>query len=824
MSPTASEQTIFDAACQMTDPQARAAYLEGACAGKPELRRRMDSLLQAGLRADQFIAGDPLELREALLRDSGQARPGEGPGTVIDKYKLLEQLGEGGFGTVYMAEQKEPLKRRVALKIIKVGMDTREVVARFEAERRALALMEHPNIAQVFDAGATATGRPYFVMELVRGAKITDYCDQKNLPTRERLDLFVQVCQAVQHAHQKGVIHRDLKPSNVLVADNDGVAVPKIIDFGIAKATQMELTQETVFTRFHQFIGTPAYISPEQAQMTNVDIDTRSDIYSLGVLLYELLTGKTPFGARELLESGLDELRRTIREKEPARPSNCLSTLDAAELTTAARCRGLEPPRLISQLRGDLDWIVMKCLEKSRSRRYDTANALASDIQRHLNSEPVVARPPSRLYEFQKTVHRHKLGFAAAGVVVCALAFGLGISTWSLAKERQARQRADTEAGKSQQIARVLEDMLRGIDPSVAQGRDTVWLREVLNNTSARVARDLTNQPLVEAHLETIIASVYARLGDLDKAEAMARHGLALRRQYLGNQDAEVAKSTLDLAYVLGQQGRLTEAEDTAREALAVGAKALGRKDLFVANALGLLGLILQDQHKLPEAENMYREALAIRKELLGKDDYSIAIALNSLCGILTFEGKLAEAETASREALTITRKAWGNDDMGLSNVMYNRGNVFYEKGNFSEAEGCFREAVALRRSSLGNNHEETAVALSGLASTLRHEQKFTEAEPLYRECLAVREKIVPRAWYTFYTRAMLGATLLGEEKFAEAEPLLLSGYQGMKERDTHIRDRRKVFSETLQNLVQLYTAMSRADKAAEWKKELAAL
>jgi len=467
---------------------------------------------------------------------------------------------------------------------------------------------------------------------------------------------------------------------------------------------------------------------------------------------------------------------------------------------------------------------VMKCLEKDRARRYDTANALASDIQRHLNSEPVVARPPSRLYEFQKTVRRHKLGFAAAGVVVCALVLGFGISTWSLAKERQARLRADTEAAKSQQIARFLEDMLRGIDPALAQGRDTAWLREVLNYTATRAARDLTNQPLVEAHLVTIIGSVYARLGELGKAEEMARHGLDLRRKYLGDENAEVASSILDVAYVLGRQGRLTEAETTAREAVAVGTKALGRKDLFVANALGLLGLVLQDEHKLPEAERMYRESLDIRRELLGKDDYSVAIALNSLSGVLTFEGKLAEAETASLEALTITRRASGSDTLGLSQVIYNRGNVFYERGKLAEAEKCFREALSLRRKSLGGNHHDTGVALSALANTLRHEQKYSEAEPLFRECLTLRERIAPKAWYTAYTRVMLGSTLAGEKKFEEAEPLLLSGYEGIKERDTGIRERRKVFTDALENLVQLYTATSRPGPAAEWQEKLDAL
>src|SRR5256714_1772341 len=344
-----------------------------------------------------------------------------------------------------MAEQEEPVRRRVALKVIKLGMDTKNVIARFEAERQALAVMDHPNIAKVFDAGATDTGRPYFVMELVRGIKITDYCDEHNLSTAERLKLFTQVCQAIQHAHQKGIIHRDIKPSNILVTVSEPGApgCPKVIDFGIAKATTgQRLTDRTVFTAFEQFIGTPAYMSPEQAMMTSLDVDTRTDIYALGVLLYELLTGQTPFDAKDLMAAGLDAMRHTIREQEPARPSTRLSTMLAADLTLVAQHRHAEPGRLGTLLRGDLDWIVMKALEKDRARRYDTANDLATDIQRHLSDEPVVARPPTKLYRFQKLVRRNKLAFAATSAVTVALIIGLGVSTWMFLKEKQARQRA----------------------------------------------------------------------------------------------------------------------------------------------------------------------------------------------------------------------------------------------------------------------------------------------------------------------------------------------------------------------------------------------
>jgi serine/threonine protein kinase/WD40 repeat protein len=396
-------------------------------------------LLQAHEQAGDFLETPPTGLDQAKF-----VRPNvplaEQPGDKIGHFKLLQQIGEGGCGVVYMAEQEEPVRRRVALKVIKLGMDTKSVIARFEAERQALALMDHPNIARVYDAGATTTGRPYFVMELVRGIKMTDFCDENEVPTEERLKLFIQVCQAIQHAHQKGIIHRDIKPSNILITVNDGLAVPKVIDFGIAKATQGRLTDQTLFTAFEQFLGTPAYMSPEQAVMTSLDIDTRSDIYSLGVLLYELLTSKTPFEQRELLAAGLDEMRRTIREKEPPKPSTCLSAMTKDELTTTASRRQIEPPKLIHTVRGDLDWIVMKCLAKDRTRRYETANGLARDIERHLNCEPVVARPPSRLYELQKTARRHWVGFAATVAVIAALAIGMVVSSLEAVRALRAEQ------------------------------------------------------------------------------------------------------------------------------------------------------------------------------------------------------------------------------------------------------------------------------------------------------------------------------------------------------------------------------------------------
>ena len=449
----ALNQKIEDIFCAAVEVAAedRQAYLERACAGDARLRIGVDRMLSKLSGAEQFFNDVPaaVDVSEIPALPGFQdqigllSNPEAEVGKQIGPYKLLQKIGEGGCGVVYMAEQEKPVRRRVALKIIKLGMDTKSVIARFNAERQALAMMDHPNIARVLDAGATETGRPYFVMELVRGTKITELSDANNYDMRQRLELFVQVCMAVQHAHQKGIIHRDIKPSNILVTMRDGKPVPKVIDFGIAKATGGErLTDMTVFTAYDQFIGTPAYMSPEQAEMSELDVDTRSDIYSLGVLLYELMTGRQPFDQKELLQAGLVEMRRTLREREPSRPSTKIAELKHDELTQTAMHRRVEPPRLALLLKGDLDWIVMKALEKDRTRRYQTVNALAMDVQRYLNNEPVLARPPSRLYRFQKLVRRNRAVFISVAAVSLALIAGFGTATWLFFKEREARLEA----------------------------------------------------------------------------------------------------------------------------------------------------------------------------------------------------------------------------------------------------------------------------------------------------------------------------------------------------------------------------------------------
>ncbi|MGD0814425.1 MAG: protein kinase [Verrucomicrobiota bacterium] len=516
------EESLFESALALP-PEQRGAYLDTQCGADAALRRRVEALLEAYSHSDGFLEAPPAAAGPSGTLVAG-VPPAENPGDIIGRYKIREKLGEGGCGVVYVADQSEPVRRRVALKVIKLGMDTRTVIARFEAERQALAMMDHPNIARVLDAGTTTAGRPYFVMELVRGIKITEYCDQNNLDTGERIRLFIQVCHAVQHAHQKGIIHRDLKPSNILVTLHDGIPVPKVIDFGIAKATEGRLTDQTIYTQLYEFIGTPAYISPEQAEMSELDIDTRTDIYSLGVLLYELFTGKTPFDSQELLQSGLDEMRRTIREKEPLSPSTRLNAMADADLTTTAKRRRVEAPRLVHFIKGDLDWIVMKALEKDRTRRFETASGLAADLQRFLDNEPVMARPPSNIYRFQKLVRRNKMAFAAVSGIVAALALGLIVALNLYVKEKAALRRAlqaeQEEAGLRKQAERGLEierKALAGAELGQKLWRAGVLMSEDHMDQAEDVMKDVPPIP-ESAAIYYALGMCHARWGRLDRA------------------------------------------------------------------------------------------------------------------------------------------------------------------------------------------------------------------------------------------------------------------------------------------------------------------
>ena len=784
---------IFADALEKANAAERAAYLAQACGNDAQLRQQVEALLQAHEKAGGFLEEPAVALPGKTVVLSTPLT--EKPGDHIGHYKLLQQIGEGGCGVVYMAEQEQPIRRRVALKVIKLGMDTKAVVARFEAERQALALMDHPNIAKVLDAGATDTGRPYFVMELVRGIKITEYCDQNNLSTEERLNLFVQVCHAIQHAHQKGIIHRDIKPSNILVTVHDGKPLPKIIDFGIAKATSGQLlTDKTLFTAFEQFIGTPAYMSPEQAEMSTLDIDTRSDIYALGVSLYELLTGRTPFDQEELVAAGLSEMRRIIREREPLRPSTRISTLEAADQTTVAKRRHSEPPQLIHLVRGDLDWIVMKCLEKDRTRRYETANGLADDVVRHLQDEPVTARPPGRVYRLQKLVRRNKLVFAVGAAVTAALLIGLALSTWFFFNERAARQRAvaaekktQTEARKSQQVAQFLQDMLKGVGPSVAMGRDTTMLREILDKTAERVGKDLKDSPEVEAELRTTLGEIYLPLGQWAKAEEMHRAALVIRRGLWGNMNTKVADSLENLADTLEWQRRPAEAEPLVLEALTIRTNLLGAEHPKVAECLATLGDVRWDQSRRNEAEELYRHALAMRRKLLGNDSLEVADSLAQLGGLLIGQGfsqdRPQEAEADAREAVAIQKRLLGEEspdpNLGYSQIVLAR--ALRSEGKLDEAETTLRPILAMRRKLLGSESLLVAGLSRTLADVLQQEGKLDEAEQLDREALATYARLKARstpegALESASCMFTLGDVLRKKGKLVEVEGLFTLG------------------------------------------------
>jgi serine/threonine protein kinase len=760
------EEAVFEAALKLS-PAERPGYLDRTCGSDVELRRRVAVLLSALERAGSFMKEPATPERTARI----SFPPTEKPGDWIGRYKLLEQIGEGGCGIVYVAEQEEPVRRRVALKVIKVGMDTKQVIARFDAERQALAMMDHPNIAKIHDAGATDAGRPFFVMELVRGIKITEFCDENKLSTHERLKVFMQVCQAIQHAHQKGIIHRDIKPSNVVVSINDGVPVPKVIDFGIAKATQGRLTEQTVYTAFEQFIGTPAYMSPEQALMTSLDIDTRSDVYSLGVLLYELLTGKPPFDPKELLAAGLDEMRRMIRETEPARPSTCLSRMAADALTTTAKRRRTEAPKLLWQVGGDLDWIVMKCLEKERARRYETANGLAGDLQRYLNNEPVAARPPSRLYEFQKTVRRHKFGFAATAAVILALAGGVLASTWQAVRARKASQ-------QSEEMSRFLkDDLLTQATPDADAPPETrKAMEEVLKKAVQKLEGNpnMARQPELEASLRLAIGSTYNKLGLATEAEPHLRRSVELRRSALGMEHPDTLAAEQELAMLLwAGLMKFEEAETLSRRTWQTRERVLGLDHRDTLMSLTCYYSVLADQRKFAEAEPLARQVLQIRERLFGPYDFDTINAYGDLAYVLFNQGEFAKGERYAREEL---ERFKGHGFGDKPNAFFSQNNLaffHFVRGNVKEAEKLLLEERPRAISIFGPESPVTLQVQHLLARVLAEQNRLDNAEALASETLAARRRVSPGQESLGRTLLVLGNVLIQKSKFEEAEPLL---------------------------------------------------
>jgi serine/threonine protein kinase/tetratricopeptide (TPR) repeat protein len=793
-----NERDIFIAAVNKPNATARASYLDGACGNDSDLRERIESLLR---EHDQL--GNFLESPAAAPVATVDKPVAELPGTHIGPYKLLEEIGAGGMGAVWMAEQQQPVRRKVALKVIKPGLDTREVIARFEAERQALALMDHPHIARVFDTGATASGRPYFVMELVKGVPITQFGDGNRLTPRQRLELFVGVCQAVQHAHTKGIIHRDIKPSNVLVTSHDGTPVVKVIDFGVAKAVGQQLTEKTIYTRFTQLLGTPLYMSPEQAGLSGLDIDTRTDIYSLGVLLYELLTGTTPFDGDRLRTAGFDEIRRIIREEEPPRPSTRISTLGQAA-ATASDNRQSDPKKLGQLLRGELDWIVMKALEKDRSRRYETASAFAADVQRYLRDEPVLACPPSAGYRLRKFVQRHKGKVLAATAMLALLLAGVVASTWQAVRatraERetgQALAQVTAEQAKTQaalavetaakkQTVEALDALTDGVVETLLARQpqlgddEKAFLLKVLGFYEAftRQLGETAEARALRARGYLKVGSLRGQLGEHHEAAASCRQArdlyaqLAAQFSHVRDYTWWLANSHNRLAVELTALQEYAEAETACRQALVllkqlrIDPPAAPEYRGLLARTYNMLGNVVLSRGKRagPEIEAGYREAAVLLEELVARFPrvrqwrHDLAHSHLNLGMLLRDQGKYPEAEPAFQKALTrlqelLTKQpASPRYRQDLAKYHSNLGDLFLYRGKLVEAEAAYRKAlelvkkVAAEYPVVPEYRQELAHYYHELGALLHYQRmKYAEAEASYRKSLELEEKLVAK-------------------------------------------------------------------------------
>ncbi|MCA9215924.1 MAG: protein kinase, partial [Planctomycetales bacterium] len=795
------EKAIFEVACHIDDVNLRERYLSQVCANDVPLRQRVGRLLQMHDEEPEFLEAAPLAALQHVFPTA--IHP---PGTQIGPYKLREQIGEGGMGMVYVAEQTEPVKRKVALKIIKPGMASKEVVARFEAERQALAMMDHPNIARVFDGGATDSGQPYFVMELVQGLPITEYCDEHQLSIEERLKLLAMVCRAVQHAHQKGIIHRDIKPSNIIVADIDDEAVPKVIDFGVAKAIGQTLANETVYTHFSQMVGTPLYMSPEQTELGVVDVDTRSDVYSLGVLLYELLTGDTPFASNRLKEAGFDEMRRIIREDDPLKPSAMISTLRAEALSTVSQRRRSESRKLSDSLKGELDWLVMKALEKDRNRRYESASALAADIQRYLNGEPLEARPTSRLYRIAKYTRRNRALVASVTTIVAALSIGLVLATAGyLTAERRL-----TEVTKERENNRLLADLLKDMYPTLwagtKQGRQQTVL-DSIEQISVSLGERLRNHPAVEVEVRRIFARAYRGAGELDKARAHLNAALKIAEREYGPQDEVLGEIYADLADFVGSNFNggaydyptsLAHAEKAIAIFSALGREAPVRAWFAKQQCLSVwperkveaeaacreyvrlsgnaviprwdLGLLLIRCYRLPEAQLEFEEALSICRAENAAPSIT-ATVLSGLGKCQRRQGHIAAARDAFLEAWNLCQGSYMQSESRGQQIGFELAESFFAAGEIDRAFEQISQMELLARSAkLVGSLAECLFIKGWLHYQL---EDYQAAEQLFGQAMQeARDQVGEDDPRFGWPSAYLAFTLEAQQRAQEAKPL----------------------------------------------------
>ena len=756
-----NERQIFDEALVIENAEDRQAFLVKSCGDDQQLRGHIENLLKAEQKLGSFLESPP----SGFVVSGGTATVLEKPGTRIGPYKLREKIGEGGMGVVYVADQKEPVRRRVALKVIKPGMDTEQVIARFNAERQALASMDHPNIAKVLDAGATETGRPYFVMELVNGIRLNKFCDQRKLTPKERLKLFIPICLAVQHAHQKGIIHRDLKPGNMLMALYDGEPVPKVIDFGVAKATSPALNEQSVYTQFGQIVGTLEYMSPEQAERNQLDIDTRSDVYSLGVVLYELLTGSTPFDAEHLRSVSFDETLRIIRDETPPKPSTKLTSSDA--LPAVAASRSIEPSKLSALVRGDLDWIVMKALDKDRTRRYDSAGSFAKDIRRYLDEEPVLACPPSVAYKFRKFARRNKVLLTTGSLIAVAIVLGLFGTTWQMLRANRQADEARTQAAIAVAVNDFINDDLLGqASPLFEPDRD-IKLRTVVDRAAAKIGDRFGDQPLVKASIHNTLSKTFQALGLSEEAERHAEQAVKLRSEELGPEHPDTlrARNILGLAILL--QERWAEAEELHREVFEIRKRVLGPNNLHTIYSLGNMADAIAGQGRYGEAEKLHREVLDFMKRVRGAEPWDTFWSIQNYAGVCASRHRYAEAEKLFREALKISEQ-WPPEEPDRLVIKQSLADVIAVQGRHGEAEKLLCETLPIMKRVMGPEHDLTLTTMTSLAEAINAQGRHAQADKLIDDVLETRQrKLGPTHQHTIRTMCVR-ANLFADQELLE--------------------------------------------------------